>query len=325
MHAATEWLERFQVALYLAAIAGAAMLGLSVPQVAAPAGITVQPVLALLLYATFLGVPFDRFREATRDWRFLTATLALNFMAVPLVAFALSRFVAHDEALLVGVLFVLLAPCIDYVIVFTGLAGGAKDRLLAATPWLMFAQMLLLPVYLWWFAGTDLAIAPAPFLQAFGLLIALPLVAAGLTQRAARRFAAARVTQHVTLAAMVPLMMVTLAAVVASQIDGVRAQLGQLIVTVPVFIGFAAIMIPVGMAAGRAARLDAPGTRAVVFSGATRNSLVILPLTLALPATLDLVPLVVVTQTLVELLIMVAFVQLIPRWVTPRSGPNLKI
>ncbi len=39
----------------------------------------------------------------------------------------LSRFVAHDDALLVGVLLVLLTPCVGYVIVFTALAGGAAS------------------------------------------------------------------------------------------------------------------------------------------------------------------------------------------------------
>lgn len=311
-------MERFQVPLYLAAILGAAVAGHAVPALANPAAFTVQPALALLLYATFLGVPFGKLREAARDGRFLAAVLAVNFVAVPIVVFALSRFVAHDQALLVGVLFVLLAPCIDYVIVFAGLAGGAHDRLLAATPLLMLAQMALLPLYLWWFTGATLTIDPAPFLEAFVLLVAAPLVAATLTQFAAQRFAAARALQRGTLQSMVPLMMLTLAVVVASQISGVSAQLGRLFVAVPVFIAFAAVMIPIGIFAGRFARIDAPGTRALVFSGATRNSLVILPLTLALPATLQLVPLVVVTQTLVELLIMVTFVRLIPRLVRDR-------
>ncbi|MHD0175198.1 hypothetical protein ACNQUF_11840 [Corynebacterium diphtheriae] len=69
----------------------------------------------------------------------------------------------------------------DYVIVFTGIAGGAKDRLLAAAPLLMLAQMLLLPLYLWLFVGAEFVATVdfAPFIEAFLLLIALPLVAAG--------------------------------------------------------------------------------------------------------------------------------------------------
>jgi hypothetical protein len=37
---------------------------------------------------------------------------------------------------------------VDYVIVFSGLAGGSSERLLAATPLLLVAQLLLLPILL---------------------------------------------------------------------------------------------------------------------------------------------------------------------------------
>ncbi|MDN5725138.1 MAG: hypothetical protein L0G99_04280 [Propionibacteriales bacterium] len=60
----------------------------------------------------------------------------------------------------------------------------------------------------------------------------------------------------------------------------------------------------------------------MVFSGATRNSLVILPLALALPDSLSLVAVVVVTQTLVELVGMVTYVRLIPRVVAHRPTPS---
>jgi ACR3 family arsenite efflux pump ArsB len=72
-------------------------------------------------------------------------------------------------------------------------------------------------------------------------------------------------------------------------------------------------MVPLGIASSRVAKLDSASTKAVIFSGATRNSLVILPLALALPAPLTFVPLVVVTQTLVELIGMVAYVKILPR------------
>jgi arsenite transporter len=240
-----------------------------------------------------------------RDLRFLGAVLALNFVVVPLIVFGLSRFVAADEALLVGVLLVLLAPCVDYVIVFTGLAGGARERLLAAAPLLMLGQIVLLPLYLWMFAG-QVEIEVGPFVEAFLLLIVLPLVAAALTQRWSR-------FRQGFLNATVPLMMVTLAVVVASQIAAVGSQITALVVVLPIFVAFLVVMVPVGVGVARVARLDVPSSRAVVFSGATRNSLVVLPLALALPEALALAPLVVVTQTLVELIGMVVYVRLMPR------------
>jgi len=326
VRAGVAWLDRHQVPLYLAALLAGAAIGSLAPATARPAELAVGPVLGLLLYATFLGVPFARIGQASRDWRFLVTVLAVNFVAVPVVVLALSRIVAHDRVLLVGALFVLLAPCVDYVIVFTGIAGGAQDRLLAAAPLLMLAQALLLPLYLWLFAGGDLvtSVDLAPFVEAFWLLIVLPLAAAGLTQLAAARTAAGRLVQRTVLAATVPSMMLTLAVVVASQVAGVGQRLAALLPVVPVYLLFAAVMVPVGSAAGRLARLDVPGRRAIVLSGVTRNSLVVLPLALALPAAFGLVPLVVVTQTLVELVLMVVLVRLVPHLVpqlAPRRGP----
>ncbi|MBP1325161.1 ACR3 family arsenite efflux pump ArsB [Leucobacter exalbidus] len=302
-------MERLQVPLYFAALLVGALAGLGIAQLA------VAPVLAMLLYVTFLGLPFAQMRRAARDWRFLATLLVVNFVLVPPVAFALSRFIAHDQVLLVGVLFVLLTPCIDYVIVFTGLAGGAQQRLLAATPLLMLAQMLLLPVYLRWFLGAEQASAIdlAPLATAFVQFIVLPLAAAVLTQLAAARWPAAADLMRVGSAAMVPLMMMLLAAVVAAHISGIGAHLGRLAAAVPLYLLFAAIMAVLGALASRVARLDRPGSRAVLFSGVTRNSLVVLPLVLALPAPFELAALVVVTQTCVELVVMVVLVWLIPR------------
>src|SRR4051812_937849 len=67
------------------------------------------------------------------------AALALNLVIVPPVAFGLSQLASGGGAVELGVLLVLLAPCIDYVIVFTRLAGGSDRELLTAAPLLMLA------------------------------------------------------------------------------------------------------------------------------------------------------------------------------------------
>ncbi|ORM37215.1 bile acid:sodium symporter [Williamsia sp. 1135] len=319
---AVAWLEKFQIPLYLAALAAGALIGIAAPNSATTFEHAINPVLIVLLYATFLAVPFQKIRASLRDGRFLVSVVVLNFVVVPVVVFALTRFIADDQALLVGVLLVLLAPCIDYVIVFSGLAGAASERLLASAPLIMLLQMALLPVYLWLFVGSDLVeiVDIGPFVEAFVLLIVVPLCLAAITQAIARRHHAGIVVMDAMAAAMVPVMMLTLAVVVASQIEAVRTQWSSLIAVVPIFVGFLIIMAIVGLAVGRAAHLDVPATRALIFSGATRNSLVVLPLALALPQTLALAAVVVVTQTLVELVGMIIYVRLIPR-ITPSSRP----
>ncbi|WP_010525213.1 arsenic resistance protein [Nesterenkonia sp. F] len=314
---AGSWMRRRQVPLYLAALAAGAAVGLVAPSLAGVAEALVHPVLGLLLYATFLEVPAAAVGRAMRDRRFLAAALGINLLLVPPVVLLLSRTVADDPAVLLGVLFVLLTPCVDYVVVFAGLAGGARERLLATTPLLMIGQMALLPAGLWLLAGPQAlqTLHPEPFLTAFALLIVLPLAAAWLTQAAARRTRPAAALARTGSAAMVPLMMLTLATVVISQIAAVADQLAALLQVIPLYVLFAAIMIVLGLAVGRLAGLDVAGRRAVIFTGATRNSLVVLPLVLALPDRFALAALVVVTQTLVELVLMVIMVRAVPRLV----------
>lgn len=316
-----EWWDRQQVPLYLLAIALGAAIGMALPQVASTLEQAITPVLALLLFATFSGVPLIEVGRAFRDMRFLVTVLVANFAVVPVVVFGLSQFVADDQGLLLGVLLVLLTPCVDYVIVFTGLAGGARARLLAAAPLLMLVQMLLLPVYLSLFAGPEVleVVDVRPFVEAFVVLILVPLIAAAGVQALARgrrgqrdRRTVGRAVEGATAAAMVPLMMLTLVVVVGSQVAAVGAEVRSLARVVPLYVAFVVVAVAVGVLASRAARLDVPAARAAVFSVATRNSLVVLPLALALPESLSIAPLAVVTQTLVELVAMVVLVRVVP-------------
>ena len=317
---AVAWMERHQVLLYLAALGLGATTGLALPAAAGALEPVINPVLIALLYATFLGVPLTRLRAALTGARFVAALLVVNFILAPLVVAVLSRQVADSPALLVGLLLVLLAPCVDYVMVFTRIAGRAWERILAASPVLMLAQTLLLPVWLVALAGPGVAsVSLRPFAMAFVLMIALPLGLSALTQLAsARHRLAARVERGAT-ALMVPLMMATLAVVVASQISAVASHPGTLVRVIPPYLLFAAIMPAVGNAVGRLTRQDARSRLALAFSGTTRNSLVVLPLALALPDALA--PVVVITQTLVELLVMVVHARLLPRLIRdPQAG-----
>ncbi|MET0714330.1 MAG: hypothetical protein ABWY57_05405 [Mycetocola sp.] len=106
--------------MYIAAIFIGGVIGLIIPHSAPILTGATNPVLALLLFATFLGVPMIELGRSFRDARFIGTVLTVNFIVVPMVVFGLSRFVTDDRGLLIGVLLVLLTPCVDYVIVFTG-------------------------------------------------------------------------------------------------------------------------------------------------------------------------------------------------------------
>lgn len=308
-------IERHQVAGYLVAIGFGTMLGFSAPTLGAALEPVINPVLAALLYATFLQVPARRLVSAARDGRFLAAAGLVNFAVVPLVVATMWPLLPADRALRLGVLLVLLTPCVDYVIVFSGLAGARSSQLLAATPLLLLAQMALLPGFLLLFLGPGLAevVEPEPFVRAFLMLIVVPLGLAWATQAWAGRRRSGRVVASAVGSAMVPLMAATLAVVAASQVAGLGAGALEALRVVPFYVAFLVVMPLLGVLVARVLRLDVPASRAVVFSGATRNSLVVLPLALALPDALSVAGVVVVAQTLVEVLGMALYVRLVPR------------
>ena len=316
-------LERNQIPIYAAALLLGAAIGLVSPATGSVLEAAIYPVLGVLLYATFLQVPFSELRSAATSGRFLVAMLVLNFLFVPVVVFLLSRFVAGEPAVLLGVLLVLLTPCIDYVIVFSELGGSDARKVLAATPVLMLAQIVALPVYLWLFVGAEVLtiFSAGPFLEAFLLLIVLPLgLAIGTQYLAARRSAVGSVASRwdsVIGYLPVPFLTLTLLAVVASQIPKLEGAFVQVVGVAPIYVAFLVIMALLGRVTARLFSLGVETGRALIFTGATRNSLVVLPLTLALPAAFNLTPAVVVTQTLVELAGLLIYVKLVPSLLLP--------
>src|SRR5690625_5933015 len=89
-----------------------------------------------------------------------------------------------DSLIRFALLFVLLTPCIDYVITFAQVGRADAHLLLAATPLLLLMQMLLLPLYLSVFLGeTVIGLwSVRPFIEAFIGLIIIPLLLAAWVQ-----------------------------------------------------------------------------------------------------------------------------------------------
>lgn len=315
-----EQLERNQIWVYAAGLLLGATLGLVRPGLGSSLEVIINPVLGVLLYTVFLQLPFREIRGSFTHGRYMAAVLTANFLVVPVVVWLLARLVPQEEpAILIGVYMVLLTPCIDYVIVFAGIGGGDDRLVLASTPVLMLAQIVLLPLYLWLFMGPSLlnAVDMGPFLEAFFLLIVLPLGLAIATEAWAKRSSCGERWTAAMEWLPVPFMALTLLAVVASQIPLIRDSLGQVAGVVPVYVAFLVVMAPVGILVARLFGLDTGEGRALVFTAATRNSLVVLPLALALPAAFALTPAVVVTQTLVELVGLLIYTRVVPAWLLP--------
>lgn len=316
-------LHHQQVALYLTALTLGAAASFA-PGVATLAGHISLPALSLLLLATFLSIPLTPGRPTnSKAPGFRRTLLALNFLLVPLVVAALIAALhllapTTPDALLFTAALVLLAPCIDYVVVFTRLSGGNESRLLAATPLLLGAQILLLPLWLWAYQILGLwASNPITFpkiqdagsgITAALAAIALPFLLALALQKNARTRTRAQRAADTT---MTPLMLLVLSTTTAAHTATVAHQLTHLL---PLMGLYAAYALTTWLIAHQLTKTSPrPDRIALTFSAVTRNALVILPIVLAAASIQEgnlnhLLPLAVITQTMIELLTMTAMV-----------------
>ncbi len=120
-------------------------------------------VFALILLL-FFGLSIERVSWSKRHLRFLAIAWVANFLLVPTIGFAIASLVISGEPLiLTGVIIYFMAPCTDWFLGFTRLAGGNIELGTAFIPINLLTQVALYPVYLaiftQWRADLDIGIA----------------------------------------------------------------------------------------------------------------------------------------------------------------------
>ncbi|SMQ68478.1 Arsenite efflux pump ArsB, ACR3 family [Devosia lucknowensis] len=305
-------MEAHQVAIYFVAIFAAIASSVALPT--AGLAVVIEPALALMLFATFLQVPLADLGRALLRVRFLTALLVANFVALPMFVLALVQFAPADPMVRLGVLMVLLTPCIDYVVTFSHVGRADARSLLASTPILLLLQMALLPVYLGLFVDDEASslVRLEPFVHAFVWLIVVPLALAAAVQFVAARRSYVESTLTALDVLQVPATALVLFLVFASVVPQLGLAVDSALLVLPIYAAFAVGAPVIGWGIARTARLTAPEMRAVAFSAGTRNSLVVLPLAFAVPGAVPLLPAVIVAQTVVELVASLFYMRTMP-------------
>lgn len=307
-------LERHQLWLYLAAISAGLGLGYSLPDLTAALERLIWPTLIALLFCTFLQVPLLHARAALGDRRFLSALLCGNFLVIPVLVWGLIQWLPDQPALRLGVLLVLLVPCTDWFISFTQLGRGDTARAIAITPLNLLLQVLLLPLYLWLLSDTPDYLTLAPQLLAAAVLVVLlPLLLAALSERWIEARSGRELLREQLAWWPIPLLALVIALIAASQAEPLADALPLLPSVVPIYLAYLALALLLAAVLARLWRLPIAQQRTLAFSFGTRNSFVVLPLALALPAGWELTALVIVVQSLVELLGMLFFLWWLPR------------
>jgi ACR3 family arsenite transporter len=259
-------------------------------------------------------VPLLHLREAFRDRRFLAAVLIGNFILMPALVWALIQWLPPALDVRLGVLLVLLVPCTDWFITFSQLGGGNTSRAVAVTPINLLLQLLLLPAYIWLMLGGE-QVAGIGLTEIWPALLVViaPLLAAAASERWIEARPERAIVRERLAWWSVPLLALVVFLIAGAEVSAVGDALALLPVIVPLFIVF--LMLAALVAKGLATLLALPTDhgRTLAFSLGTRNSFVVLPFALSLPAGWELVGVVIVVQSLVELFGMLFYLCWVPR------------
>ena len=265
-----------------------------------PALLAVQSIVVFFLA---LSMPLLSVGRAVWQRRVWGALLAINLLAVPALAFILSRLVFHTYEMQVGVLLVLLAPGVALSLPIIRGAGGDAESVLGVMPLLLAGLLVLVPLLTIVLSGGVFTLADIPpTLIPIALTIVFPVGVALLLQAVTKN----RGHKVATVFGEVPRWTIWAGSfgfflVAWDRTPGVAERLPELSWLVPISIAFLVLMAPLNLLVAGLAGVTVDKRRAILIAGIGRGGLVVLPITLALDSEVwGLVPFVVMLYTSIE-------------------------
>ena len=143
----------------------------------------IVPLLVLMLYITFLQIPLKKAKKAFGNSKFSSVSLLMNFVWTPLFAWFLALlFLGDQPALYIGFILLMVTPCTDWYLIFTGIAKGNLALSTAILPVNLVLQIILLPLYLLLFGGITGVVELSFLVESVFAVLLLPLLLAIATK-----------------------------------------------------------------------------------------------------------------------------------------------
>ncbi|MFN3220032.1 MAG: arsenic resistance protein [Acidimicrobiales bacterium] len=183
---------RWQIPVVLAAVAVGTIVGLVFDLGDAPQDLVV-PALIGLLALTFAGIDGRSFTSGIRPHPGVAAaSVGVNFVWTPLFAGLLGwMLLSGHPDLRLGLVMLLVTPCTDWYLVFTGTARGNVALAASLLPPNLVLQLLLLPVFVTAFTGTAADVPLGELARSVAIVLGIPLAIAAVL-----RLIAARTADH---------------------------------------------------------------------------------------------------------------------------------
>ncbi|MFP3040790.1 bile acid:sodium symporter [Treponema primitia] len=307
--------------IIVSALAGI-LLGQFSPAVASRAGNLIEVFLMILLFFVFLAVDIKEIKRSFTNVRFSLAALAINFIWTPVFTFILgSLFMAGQIDLQTGFIMLMVTPCTDWYLIFTGMAGGNVSLGSSLLPLNLILQILLLPVYLLLFMGNAVSFSAGNIFTSILLVLVIPLVSANIVKLIAGKLPVReKFEKTITVYSdMIQLIFLCLAVVsmFASQGKLLLENPGLFVSIFPPLIIFFIVNFILALFAGKLLKLPFKDTIPLIFTTSARNSPVALAIAAVTFSDRPVIALVLVIGPLIELPVLA-----VDAWILRKRKPT---
>ena len=139
----------------------------------------IEVFLMLMLVFIFLGADPRAITRSFANYRFSVTSLLINFVWTPLFAFALTRlFMPESVDLQIGFIMLMVTPCTDWYLIFTGLSEGNVTLGASVLPMNLSLQIVMLPLYIFLFMGASASFDALTVIKGIVIVLFIPLIAA---------------------------------------------------------------------------------------------------------------------------------------------------
>ncbi|KGX84608.1 arsenic resistance protein [Pontibacillus marinus] len=302
--------------LYTLIIFLAIIIGISIGQIEriqANAETFIVPLLVVMLYITFLQIPFEEIKKSFKNITFTYTSITMNFVWTPAFAWLLAMVWLGDiPALYIGFIMLMVTPCTDWYLIFTVIAKGNVALSTAILPLNLTLQFVLLPIYLLIFSGTSGVVEPWVLFESILTVLFIPFVLAVLTKFLLKNNE--QVRDHlISNLSMFPIIFLSLAIV------AMFASQGQLLldnlnlmwqITIPILLFFM-INFFISQTVGKFMRFPYPDRVSLSLTTLARNSPIALAIAMTAFPDQPLIALTLVIGPLLELPILAIISQVL--------------
>ena len=147
----------------------------------------IEPLLIILLYFLFQSFEVKKLKYAFKNFKFTIFSLMINFIWTPIFSYILGKIFFQGEIdLQIGIMVLMVTPCTDWYLIFTGLAKGNVELGATVLPLNLILQILFLPIYLAIFFGGKVNISLISIVLSIVKVLILPIILVYITKKITR-------------------------------------------------------------------------------------------------------------------------------------------